>query len=71
MACGFDVSGLSLLAGFVDGIIRLLHITGEDGQSPLSTDKIEEDSNFTLKQVLKPHSKIFVCWLLSRMLPCF
>ena len=53
----FVVSGLSLLAGFVDGIIRLLHITGEDGQSPLSTDKIEENSNFTLKQVLKPHSK--------------
>ncbi|KAI6651040.1 Cilia- and flagella-associated protein 44 isoform X3 [Oopsacas minuta] len=53
----FDASGLSIIAGFCDGIIRLLHITGEDGQSPLSTDKIEDDSSFTLKQVLKPHSK--------------
>ena len=61
----FDPSGLSLLAGFADGVIRLLHITDEDGQSPLSTDKIEEDSNFTLKQVLKPHSKPVTVILLS------
>ena len=61
----FDPSGLSLLAGFTDGVIRLLHITGEDGQSPLSTDRIEEDSNFTLKQVLKPHSKPVTAILLG------
>ncbi|KAI6658873.1 Cilia- and flagella-associated protein 44-like [Oopsacas minuta] len=61
----FDAFGLSVIAGFCDGIIRLLHITGEDGQSPLSTDKIEDDSSFTLKQVLKPHSKPVTAILLG------
>ena len=61
----FDSSGLSVIAGFTDGIIRLLHITDEDGQSPISTEEIPEDSTFTLKQVLKPHSKPLTAILLG------
>ena len=61
----FDSSGLSVIAGFADGIIRVLHITDEDGQSPLSTENIDEDSSFTLKQVLKPHSRPLTAILLG------
>ena len=61
----FDTSGLSVIAGFTDGIVRLLHITDGDGHSPVSTQEIAEDSSFTLKQVLKPHSRPLTAILLG------
>ena len=61
----FDGSGLAVVAGFSDGIIRLLHISNEDGQSPGSIGLVEEECSFVLKQVLKPHSKPVTAILLG------
>lgn len=52
-----DTKGTKLLAGFADGVVRLLALNKVD-PSQLRTKKSKQKYELNLEQVFKPHTKV-------------
>ncbi len=51
-----DADGLSILAGFADGVVRLFTVV-KNGKNTLATKKNASNFDLKLSQVFKPHTK--------------